>query len=334
MKASFYYLILWALISAASFSSCNSDIFIDNFHDYDHFPSSLDMEGNGDSIEIVFTAANWDILSVYETFITMTRCEISAYDQEGNPIEPGDSSPLLSGLGKVVYQNNEGLFKVTFLKDDPETLKIMAENATNDNRQIYLEVGNEYDNRQIILNIRTSKLYVFDSIVFQTPSVSSVREDHNKITLHNNSSQSFPWIVDAPDEYKELYFTNDTWNSDIYSLLEGTMVEIPAAESEDGELTFSPETVPFKEKNRIPVTTDDQTEITVDAYTDVEINWYTIYKVLDCDYTIYIWNTKTGERIGFGGHLIYKTPDTSGMTVNTYPIPENARNYETQTKPD
>lgn len=325
MKASFHHLILSILISLASLSSCNRDVFIDNFHDYDHFPSSLHMEGNGNCLEIAFTAANWDIQDVYQTFATRSNVvEISVYDLEGNPIEPEKSSPLLSGLGKVVYRGNEGLFEVTFLKDDPEILKITAENATDYNQQIYLEVGNEYDSRQIILNIRTSKLYVFNRIDFGTPCVSSVREDHSKIVLHNNSSQPLPWVVEAPDEYKELYFTNDDPNADIYPLLEGVMVKTPEAASEDGELVFPSEIIPFRESDRKLLTTD-KTKITLDPYTNTEITSYTIYKVLDCDYTIYIWDTKTDKLIEFGGHFTYKVPHTSNMAVNTYPIPESER---------
>lgn len=153
------------VITVLLLHSCNSDVFIS---DYTPSVSEVRLSEKDSIFEISFESSNWDLLSVFFTneygYHNEIRGDIYGYD--GNLISE-NSSLYTDGPEQVKMIISHPDIKLTIERKDAKHLVLSKpENMDYETTRIFLGIGNEYNRKQIPIDIEPSTRYEVDSIVY------------------------------------------------------------------------------------------------------------------------------------------------------------------------
>lgn len=169
MKSVFPY--LYVPLLTVLLAGCNGDVFIDDFA-----PSASEVQlAEGSDYCIGFEAANWDIKGLfmehYSPGYWTEALDGDFYDADGSLIgENRPSSDFMDGeYTKMVLQHPQ--LSLTLERTGAKQLRLTdAENIGLEACRLIIAVGNEYDVRDIGVQLEPSTRYRLDSIVYKLDS--------------------------------------------------------------------------------------------------------------------------------------------------------------------
>lgn len=200
----FKVLIPFFLLNFVFFSSCNSDVFVDEFLEND-------MEfyiNDGEKNTIKFKNTNWNILGIYYK-INGQVCVGNVYDIEGNLIKNNVPLEKIEGLARVKFESQFVKFKVDRLKFDELTVTGDI-NFNSLVSSFSIVVGNEYEDKIIDFKLKMSDKYVVDKVVYDYSKLDTVSTDikMKKQSMKNNTNQPLEYVIKPYENIKRYVYNN------------------------------------------------------------------------------------------------------------------------------
>lgn len=312
----FLYLTVCLLI-LGEFYGCNGDVFVDDFRPSD---SELTLDGNGDVATIQFAAANWDWLAMYTASSLPVQYQI--YDAD-NRLITNDQGPSLNGLGKIVCTGE--MIDFTIERAHPKEVRItVGENALSAPFQFQLRASNEYEWKEIDVEISPADRYVMDSITYSLDTYlydpENWIEKKEGVSFHNLSDisatytllpfQSFPHFIrfksDVPEAFQLLGAAGQT-------------MEIPSMK--DGYLVMDGERASFiPEQQMLSCPNTERKEDVIPPRTSRYYALSMVYDWLETRYTLYVSHSKTKKQRIVTGTLQSRMPVKYNITHKDIPF--------------
>lgn len=211
MKVS-YSIILSLAVLATLFCGCNNEVFI---RDYAPSTSEIKLSETDSTFIISFEGTNWEVRSLSirskDGFHEMLQGNI--YGKDGNLIF--ENTDLYSkGEELVKMKITHPTLKLTLERTDGKHLRLsQPENMDYETHRLYLSVGNDYNFREINIDIEPSTRYRLDSIAYTLNSYFIQDSMAHKTVVQNFTnltSDVYTYTLYPYTYFKQEYdFTNE-----------------------------------------------------------------------------------------------------------------------------
>ena len=310
----FLYLAVCLLV-LGEFYGCNGDVFVDDFRPSD---SELTLDGNGDVATIQFAAANWDWMYIAFDF----PIQYKVYDAD-NRLITNDQGPSLNGLGKIVCTGE--MIDFTIERAHPEEVKItVGENALSAPFQFQLRASNEYEWKEIKVEISPADRYVMDSITYSLDTYlydpENWIEKKEGVSFHNLSDVSATYTLLPFQAFPHfMRFKSDV--PEAFQLLgkAGLTVEIPSMKN--GYLVMDGERASFiPEQQMLSCPNTERKDDIIPPRTSRYYTLSMVYDWLETRYTLYVSHSKTKKQRIVTGTLQSRMPVKYNITRKDIPF--------------
>lgn len=312
------------LLSAALLTSCNNDVFIEDF-----LPETEPVnmtEGSGETT-IRFEADNWNLLRVTKEGISYLNGTVR--DLEGHPY--GHYLPLENGELAIVSFAGD-YYEFTIEKRESRTLSIsLNENLFDEPFTIEIEVGNPFEQKKIPVTFSAGEKYRIDSIAYEWAAFNlqdSQKSFSYAFTINNSQSDKpVSYLVSPYDDSvsrREITFSPNgaVWGLSQYERYFGSplpQVRIPELNHDilelgDTEVEFGMRTY-LREED---LDMDIMEKVTVEPGKRKRVEIYHLIETYKGPYRVYASKPSTGKRLLLSGTISSKR--TKGYQITTYDI--------------
>lgn len=327
-------LLLYIATITVLFCGCNNDVFIN-----DYAPSTEEIKlSDTDSTAIVsFKAPNWDIRNIYsiDEYDNFNEIRGDIYGKDGQLIAT-NSSFYASEEEAVKMVIDQSDIRLTIERTDETHLCFSKpENMNLKSMTLTVNVGNDYNTRDISVELKPSSRYELDSIVYTLnpyTSQDSVIYRTNIITLINATSDVSTHIItpytyfDQEYTFTDLYIMGTSYRqAEVLKIFGKDAPTVPVPEIEwfntniIMQLVMKGTTMQLSETTQYLPTSEEKLkvheEIPVDPYKLITCYMGCWYEQISVECDIYASQPKTGKKYILKGTLEINVPQSYSLTV-------------------
>lgn len=342
MKTRFLYLYVPFFLMLLA--GCNGDVFI---NDFAPSVSEVQMEEGADYC-IGFEADNWEMQGVYMEHYSpdywVEALNGDYYDADGRLLAENRPSLELTGgeYTKMVLRHPQ--LALTLERTGPKKLRLTdAENIGLEACRLVITVGNEYDIRNIGVQLEPSTRYRLDSIVYRLDSYYLQERYSSETFLVNpvNAGTGTMHYDLYPYEKQHIrldflgggsFFGDPQLTAEQLDVFgsELPVLPVPAVDAygwpvpSDETVRLSAETVLLPPSSGLLAVHETVTVPPGKQVTCLVRCWYTYYGI---GYTFYATNPRTGKQREFEGMLDMQVPQAYTIEQTESDIPSSNPNH-------
>lgn len=300
-----------SILFATLFTSCNSEVFIDNF--ISEYPDTCHVE-NGKPYKLNFDSDNWDVLNIY----SMTSLNYDIYDIDGN--KKNNRLPLENGETAIISSQST-YYKFRIEKRNSKEIIISCDkNLYNSPLSFSIEVGNQYTRRTINVLLDPTNKFVIDKVEYDFENdfyySNYVVEQVDGMTVNNTDSES-PVILNFypfKNSLRKVKFYPEDYEifKNMDKILGKELAEIPIPDIVNGKPVIQNTKAKFGLLEQSFWTGKlDKGFVVKDTINPGEIKNIEVYNNIEefhVNYKVYASNPDTGEEFIFKGRLDSEDP--------------------------
>ena len=305
--------LLYIATLSALLCGCNRDVFI---NDYAPSAEEIKLSDTDSTVTVSFKASNWDIMGIYaiDEYDYFSEIRGDIYDKDGQLI--ATESPFHTAekeAAKMIIDQSD--IRLTIERTDETHLRFSSpENMNFRSMKLAVNVGNDYNTKNISVELVPSSRYEVDSIVYALDSYTyqdSVIYRTDITTLTNATSEASTHYITPYSFFLQEYTFTDLHivdspykQTDVLKIFKENIPTVPAPETDRfnddiiKKLVMKKTTIRLNETMQyLPVPED-----IYNIYRAIPINphkkriciiecWYGLFGV-DCD--IYVSQPKSG----------------------------------------
>ena len=300
-----------SILFATLFTSCNSEVFIDNF--ISEYPDTCHVE-NGKPYKLNFDSDNWDVLNIY----SMTSLNYDIYDIDGN--KKKNRLPLENGETAIISSQST-YYKFRIEKRNSKEIIISCDkNLYNSPLSLSIEVGNQYTRRTINVLLDPTNKFVIDRVEYDFEKdfyySNYVVEQVDGMTVNNSNSEGPITLNFYPfkNSLRKIRFYPDNYEifNNLNKILGENLAEIPIPDIVNEKPVIQDTKVTFGLKEQSFWTgrldKDFMVSTTVQPGETKNIEVYNNIEEFHVNYRVYASNPDTGEEFIFKGRLDSEDP--------------------------
>lgn len=233
--------LLYIATLSALLCGCNRDVFI---NDYAPSAEEIKLSDTDSTVTVSFKASNWVIRNVFSTDEDGAFREVlgDIYAKDGHLIAM--NSPFYMSEEETVKMvvDQPDIHLTIERTDETHLCFSKPENMNLEPMMLTVNVGNDYDEREISVELEPSSRYEIDSIVYALDSYTyqdNVTVDTKMIKMTNATSEVINYIIMPYSHFLQEYtFTNlyiagnPYRQNDVLKIFKGNIPTVPAPETE------------------------------------------------------------------------------------------------------
>lgn len=326
--------LLYIATLSALLCGCNRDVFI---NDYAPSAEEIKLSDTDSTVTVSFKASNWVIRNVFSTDEDGAFREVlgDIYAKDGHLIAM--NSPFYMSEEETVKMviDQPDIHLTIERTDETHLCFSKPENMNLEPMMLTVNVGNDYDEREISVELKPSSRYELDSIVYTLnpyTSQDSVIYRTNVITLINATPDVSTHIItpykyfDQEYSFTDLYIMDTSYRqTELLKIFGKDAPTVPVPEIEwlntniIMQLVMKGTTMQLSETTQYLPTSEEKLkvheEIPVDPYKLITCYMGCWYKQIGVDCDIYVSHPKSGKKRILKGTLEINTPQSYSLTV-------------------
>lgn len=331
--------LLYIATLSALLCGCNRDVFI---NDYAPSAEEIKLSDTDSTVTVSFKASNWVIRNVFSTDEDGAFREVlgDIYAKDGHLIAM--NSPFYMSEEETVKMviDQPDIHLTIERTDETHLCFSKPENMNLEPMMLTVNVGNDYDEREISVELKPSSRYELDSIVytldFYTYQDSAIYR--TEIIDMVNATSQFGMKVTPYEYFQQEYTFTDLYimdtsyrQTELLKIFGKDAPTVPVPEIEwfytniIEQIVMKGTTMQLSETTQYLPASEEKLEayeaIPVGPHKQITCYMGCWYKQIGVDCDIYVSHPKSGKKRILKGTLVINTPQSYSLTVG------NERDY-------
>lgn len=331
--------LLYIATLSALLCGCNRDVFI---NDYAPSAEEIKLSDTDSTVTVSFKASNWVIRNVFSTDEDGAFREVlgDIYAKDGHLIAM--NSPFYMSEAETVKMviDQPDIHLTIERTDETHLCFSKPENMNLEPMMLTVNVGNDYDEREISVELKPSSRYELDSIVytldFYTYQDSAIYR--TEIIDMVNATSQFGMKVTPYEYFQQEYTFTDLYimdtsyrQTELLKIFRKDAPTVPVPEIEwfytniIEQIVMKGTTMQLSETTQYLPASEEKLEayeaIPVGPHKQITCYMGCWYKQIGVDCDIYVSHPKSGKKRILKGTLVINTPQSYSLTVG------NERDY-------
>lgn len=331
--------LLYIATLSALLCGCNRDVFI---NDYAPSAEEIKLSDTDSTVTVSFKASNWVIRNVFSTDEDGAFREVlgDIYAKDGHLIAM--NSPFYMSEAETVKMviDQPDIHLTIERTDETHLCFSKPENMNLEPMMLTVNVGNDYDEREISVELKPSSRYELDSIVytldFYTYQDSAIYR--TEIIDMVNATSQFGMKVTPYEYFQQEYTFTDLYimdtsyrQTELLKIFGKDAPTVPVPEIEwfytniIEQIVMKGTTMQLSETTQYLPASEEKLEayeaIPVGPHKQITCYMGCWYKQIGVDCDIYVSHPKSGKKRILKGTLVINTPQSYSLTVG------NERDY-------
>lgn len=325
--------LLYIATLSALLCGCNRDVFI---NDYAPSAEEIKLSDTDSTVTVSFKASNWVIRNVFSTDEDGAFREVlgDIYAKDGHLIAM--NSPFYMSEEETVKMviDQPDIHLTIERTDETHLCFSKPENMNLEPMMLTVNVGNDYDEREISVELKPSSRYELDSIVytldFYTYQDSAIYR--TEIIDMVNATSQFGMKVTPYEYFQQEYTFTDLYimdtsyrQAELLKIFGKDAPTVPVPEIEwfytniIEQIVMKGTTMQLSETTQYLPASEEKLEayeaIPVGPHKQITCYMGCWYKQIGVDCDIYVSHPKSGKKRILKGTLVINTPQSYSLTV-------------------